>query len=226
MGYTTAFTGEFSCYRPENDHIGSFLRAVRDGDAAAPAALADWLLDHGDARAEAVAALANGPAERRHVLWSHFGLRSTHAGYLRAFSRTRRMKRDPEKAKGLPDPVRQAAGLPLGEEAAYFVGGTGYAGQDRDGSVVDYNDPPAGQPGLWCKWVPNELGTGIVWDRGEKFYDYIAWLEYLLEHFLTPWGYVVNGRVAWKGEDRADTGVIIVTANAVEVPGGRRPRRS
>ena len=44
------------------------------------------------------------------------------------------------------------------------------------------------QPGLWCQWVPNASGTAIVWDEGEKFYYYIEWIKYLIEHFLRAVG--------------------------------------
>jgi hypothetical protein len=138
-----------------------------------------------------------------------------HAKYLALFGSTRRMKRDAAKAAGLPDPVREGAGLPVGEEGGYFVGGKGYAGQDVDASVVDGNNPPEGQPGLWCQWVPSGDGAGIEWSGVEKFYYYTEWLEYLIEHFLGRWGYVMNGEVEWQGEDSADVGKIVVTKNKV-----------
>jgi hypothetical protein len=68
---------------------------------------------------------------------------------------------------------------------------------------------------LWCKWAPSEDHTAILWDEGEKFYDYIEWLEYLIQHFLVPWGYVVNGEVHWVGEDDLDRGTITVRHNVV-----------
>ena len=136
-----------------------------------------------------------------------------HAEYLRGFADTRRMKRDPQIVARLEDPVREEAGLPIGHDGAYFVGGEGMAGQGRDASILDYNRPPTGQPGLWCQWIPSEDGTAIEWDGGEKFYDYVEWLEYLIEHFLAPWGYVLNGRVDWEGEDR---GAIFVKNNIVK----------
>lgn len=135
--------------------------------------------------------------------------------YLTKFAETRRMKRAPTKASLLPDPLREAVGLPIGDEGAYFVGGTGYAGQDDDGCVVDHNCPPKGQPGLWCQWIPNDDGTEIEWDGGEKFYEYIYWIEYLIDHFLKPWGYVLNGVVGWYGDDRDDMGKIIIKDNVV-----------
>jgi hypothetical protein len=69
--------------------------------------------------------------------------------YLRRFADTRRMAR----AKG-----------------PYYTG-AGFRGQDDEADVTDYSHPPAGQPGLWCQWVPTDDGTGIEWDGGEKFYD-------------------------------------------------------
>lgn len=133
-----------------------------------------------------------------------------HAAYLKAFNATRRMKRDAFKAAEMPDPLRDAAGLPLGPDAAYFVGGGGSYGQDRDASVVDYNHEPEGQPGLWCQWTPSEDGAAIEWDQGEKFYYYGEWLAYIVEHFLKPWGYDLSGSVTWQGEEVGDVGTLSV----------------
>lgn len=144
-------------------------------------------------------------------------LREEHARYLHKFSRTRRVKRDSEKAARMDDPERLILNLAVGPQACYFVGGLSFAGQDRDDSILDYNKPPAGQPGLWCHWVPAEDGQGIEWDRGEKFYEYVDWLRYLVKHFLQQWGYVLNGDVAWSGEAHGDTGIIRVVNNVIEV---------
>ncbi len=144
--------------------------------------------------------------------------------YLDKFSETRRMKRD-AKVNALPDPFRNSVGLPVGAEGAYFVGAAGFAGQDRDPSIVDYNSPPNGQPSLWCQWIPTEDGKGIVWDGGEKFYSYIEWLEYLIENFLKPWGYKLNGEVEWQGEDSDDFGKIVVKNNKVSTKQGRKVYR-
>jgi len=146
-------------------------------------------------------------------------LRPEEARYLTQFAQTRRMKRDAVKAAVLPDPVREALNLHVGQEGCYFVGGLGFAGQDEDESVVDAGRPPKGQPGLWCQWVPTEDGQGIEWDGGEKFYDYVQWLDYLIEHFLKPWGYTLSGEVRWQGEDDEDTGTIHMTNNEVTVDG-------
>ncbi len=141
-------------------------------------------------------------------------LKPEHSAYLKAFRTTRRMKRDPRKAEELPDPEREAVGLPVGDEGGYFVGGS-FIGKDDDPSVLDPNTPPDGQPGLWCQWTPGRNGDTIEWDRGEKFYDYCEWLEYLIAHFLNPWGYSLSGCVEWCGEEERDTGEILVIDNKV-----------
>jgi hypothetical protein len=81
-------------------------------------------------------------------------------------------------------------------------------------SIIDYNQQPSGQPGLWCQW--NIVGNRLKWDGAEKFYHYVEWLEYLIEHFFKRWGYTLNGEVLWEGEWREDMGKIIVKDNVVE----------
>ena len=142
-------------------------------------------------------------------------LKDAHQNYLMAFSETRRMKRDSEKAVTMKDLNRTLVNLPIGEEGAYFTGGKGFMGQDFDESVIDGNCPPKGQPGLWCQWIPTENGDEIIWDSGEKFYNYTEWLEYIINHFLKPWGYTLNGQVLWQGEDINDRGLLIVKNNVV-----------
>ena len=144
-------------------------------------------------------------------------LRLEHATYLRTFSQTRRMKRDSLKTSLRSDPVREGVSLPVGDEGAYFVGEDGFKGQDIGPDVINPNIPPVGQPGLWCQWTPSEDGSTIQWDGGEKFYDYIEWIRYLIEHFLEPWGYTLSGEVRWEGEDHEDMGLIHISHNLVKV---------
>lgn len=164
------------------------------------------------------------------------------AKYLNQFSSTRRMKRAtgsledlPPSVWGrhhevtrlvetLPDPVREAVGLPVGSEGAYFVGSEN-CGQEHDGTILEYNDPPEGQPGLWCQWIAEQDSEGnytlISWDGNEKFYEYTAWLEYIIENFLKPWGRVLNGEVEWSGEEHGDIGLLVVNDNVVTTKKGR-----
>jgi hypothetical protein len=148
-------------------------------------------------------------------------MKREHAAYINKFCETRRMKRKTAIAQDMDDPIRRATGLPLGKDAAYFVGGRGDFGQDMDESVVENNRPPEGQPGLWCQWVvsvdPDDGKTYLMWDQGEKFYNYVEWLEYMVEHFFKPWGYTIKGEVRFVGEDAdVDRGIIYAKDNNVE----------
>jgi hypothetical protein len=122
--------------------------------------------------------------------------------FLKKFAETRRMKRN--------------LGPEFGIEGEFFVDAKGSFGQDKSLDVTDYNNPPRTQPGLWCQWIPSEDGKFIQWDGNEKFYEYVAWLEYLIKNFLAPKGYVLNGTVEWQGEDSEDVGRIGVKKNVVK----------
>lgn len=136
-----------------------------------------------------------------------------HKAYLVKFSEQRHMKRDPKVTESLPDPVRQAVGLEVGPEGDFFVGDDDPSQQVP--SIIDHNECPEDQPGLWCQWIPNEDGTAIVWDGGDKFYNYREWLLYVIDYFLAPWGYVLNGDVVWQGDDYDDVGLLAVRNNEV-----------
>ncbi len=82
------------------------------------------------------------------------------------------------------------------------------------------NDPD--RPDSWCDWIPSEDGTAIVWDEGEKFYNYVEWLDYIIAKYLAPWEYVLNGEVSWEGEDSDDFGIIKVVDNKIYLREGQR----
>jgi len=136
-------------------------------------------------------------------------LKPEHKAYLKAFSRVRHVAWCAQIG-GQADPVRLAVGLPVGENGTYYVGDVDPYG----GLALDHNGTPPGVPGLWCHWRP-DTDTSLAWDGSEKFYDYEAWLEYLIEHFLAPWGYAVEGTVEFQGEASDDRGVIGIKGNKV-----------
>lgn len=145
-------------------------------------------------------------------------LTGEHEKYLIAFSRTRRMARDPKVLASMSDPLREAVGLPIGYEGAFYVNSfydeSSYRGQGDDPSVLDHNSPPHGQPGLWCQWIPGLDADTLEWDQGEKFYFYIEWLVYMVNSFFNPWGYTLEGEVWWQGEEPDDFGKLICTPDA------------
>ena len=144
--------------------------------------------------------------------------------YINRFSTTRRIKRNVEKIKETySDWKKLSFNGDLGEDGEYFVGDSDWA-LDRfsrddsfDASIIDYNEPPAKQPGLWCQWVVSLDGKYLEWDGNEKFYDYVEWLEYLINHFFTPSNIFLNGNVMWRGENFDDIGKITVEHNKITI---------
>ena len=123
--------------------------------------------------------------------------------FLVKFNNTRRMARKVDKKHGV--------------EGEFYVDGTCFRGQHDDPSVINHNRPPRTQPGLWCQWKPTDDKKGIEWDGGEKFYDYIEWLVYIIKNFLAAKKYILDGKVRWEGEDPADTGTITVINNEIKI---------
>lgn len=125
--------------------------------------------------------------------------------FLNKLAETRRMKR--KVSEGL-----------YGVEGEFFVDSKAEFGQDTNNpNVIDMNEPPRTQPGLWCQWEPTEDGLEIKWNDGDKFYEYVDWIEYLIKKILAPNGYVLNGQVDWRGEDFYDIGSIIIKDNEVKI---------
>ena len=126
--------------------------------------------------------------------------------YLKKFSGTRRMKRklDPK----------------YGVEGEFYVDGGGDFGQAQEPNIIDYNESPSTQPGLWCQWAPTDDGKHIEWNGTEKFYEYFLWLKYILEKLLVPKGYLLSGVVHWTGEDHSDIGTIQAIGSDILVEEG------
>lgn len=121
--------------------------------------------------------------------------------FLKKLNRTRRMKRD------LPSEY--------GEGGEFYVDGGGWAGQATEDNIIDYNQPPGSQPGLWCQWFPVSDRLHLEWDGKEKFYCYVEWLEYLINKIFEPRGYTLNGVVQYRGDDMDDYGIITIFNNTV-----------
>jgi hypothetical protein len=155
--------------------------------------------------------------------------------YINLISYTRRMKRDVNKLMklyqgkyGNPFAIDNTPESIYGEFGEYFAMNDDDFGQGRDSSIIDYNCAPGeshygdpkstkiGQPGLWCQWIIHEDGFELEWNGAEKFYNYIEWLKYLIDHFFEPWGIKLNGEIEWQGEDMSDRGKIGVIDNVVK----------
>jgi len=164
------------------------------------------------------------------------GIKQEQINYINLLSSTRRMKRDVNKLMeiyegkyGNPFATEKTPEAIYGVDGEYFVHEEPYNYGKHHESIINYNCPPGqanfegenknGQPGLWCQWeiVDNGAdGCYLQWDGGEKFYNYVEWLKYLIKTFFKPWGVVLNGEIYWNGEDREDLGCIVVKDNKVK----------
>lgn len=73
------------------------------------------------------------------------------------------------------------------------------------------------KPSIWLQWeiVEENKSHYLEWDGSEKFYNYVEWLEYIIQKFFKKWGVELNGVIQWRGEEWEDFGRIIVINNEV-----------
>jgi hypothetical protein len=135
--------------------------------------------------------------------------------YINAFGNTRRMKRSTllleQEYKG-----KFGFNSEYGAEGEYFVGGKGLLGQNYDATVININEPPSTQPGLWCHWEITDDGKFIQWSGAEKFYDAREWMKYIIENFIGK-KHKCNGVIHAQGEDSDDVWDLIVEDNLVRI---------
>lgn len=72
-------------------------------------------------------------------------------------------------------------------------------------------------PDSYCQWRLTKNCQGIEWDRGEKFYEYIEWLQWIIDQCLKPEGIELSGSVKFDGEDSDDFGYLKIVDGKVIV---------
>ena len=72
-------------------------------------------------------------------------------------------------------------------------------------------------PNSYFQWEISKEGIRLEWDGKEKFYNYIELLEYIVHKMVIPWGYTLNGKVVWSGEEVTGCGVIEIKDNVISV---------
>jgi hypothetical protein len=139
-------------------------------------------------------------------------LNEQEVSYLQRFSESRRMNR--RNGPYFIDPEDENRGI-----------------WDVAEDVIDHNEPPRGQPGLWCGWTVSNDGKYVLWDGGEKFYYSAKWMKYLIDHFLMhralgmgaselegfTFNHTLNGTIEAQGEEASDRWLLIVEDNVVKV---------
>lgn len=161
-------------------------------------------------------------------------LQDRHEAYLQVWLPMEHRAYYEDKLKDIPDPLREAVGLPIGPEGVYA---TCVESPDehwtKDGIVLEPRtigereelrhltpDTAAWCPTRYCYWTVESDDTGrceLQAPQSGKVYSYQEWLLFLLKKFFVPWGYTLNGQVNWNGEDRTDMGVMRIEDNVLSV---------
>ncbi|GCE26403.1 hypothetical protein KDA_18870 [Dictyobacter alpinus] len=156
-------------------------------------------------------------------------LKPEHKAYLRRFAEIRHLALNEEKLQNYPDPLREAVGLSIGKYGMYFTGlidpegvgddlllgySFGIDKMDTISTLEIHHEGAFWAPSTFCQWIPTDNGNGIV-AEGEKFYGYVTWLRFLLDHFLLPWGYELSGEISYQGE-QGEHGRIIVAHQEIQ----------
>lgn len=158
-------------------------------------------------------------------------LKPEHKAYLQRFSEIRHLVLDEDRLKAYPDPLREAVRLPIGKHGMYFTGLI-EAEEIGEDFLVDYafsfgiieaisslevqrTNENVWAPSYYCQWLPTSNYRGIK-AEGDKFYGYIDWLRFIMDHFLIPWGYELSGTVSYRGE-QGERGRIIVADNEISM---------
>lgn len=72
-------------------------------------------------------------------------------------------------------------------------------------------------PSIWRQWevVSCDGDQYLQWNEAEKFYNYVEWLQYLIDNYFKPWGVTLEGSILWRGEDFEDMGKICIDGDKV-----------
>jgi len=81
-------------------------------------------------------------------------------------------------------------------------------------AIAESSEPDL--PGYGSLLTVSEERDAILPEEGESRHGVRMWLKLLIEHFLGPRGYVLNGEVEWDGEDLEDRGRLFIKDNELE----------
>ncbi len=137
--------------------------------------------------------------------------------YIQNFAKTRRIKRD---SAILMKRFNGEYGLNgnYGIEGEFYVGGEDAFSPDKDYSILDFDNPSSNQFSLKCEWTVTDDGKKLVWTKNELFYEYLNWLNYMIDNFFIPWNIKLNGTLTYQGQqEKEDAGIITVKNNIVSL---------
>ena len=112
-----------------------------------------------------------------------------------------------------PDALREAIGLPLGEDAAFFVGHSSNGLKGRNPFIDKHNmlsPGPGGQPHCGsCPWQLTDDGTQILPDKRKLAAMPLKWLGWLVTNLLSHWNIDIRGVASYDDPCTSQEGKIV-----------------
>lgn len=134
--------------------------------------------------------------------------------YINKFAKTTHVRRDPEILKQDPN-WKECAFCGLGEptfgtkDAAFFAG--------YNDTSIQYYIACETAPSKHCNWYMTDLSS-LEWNGASDNKNYFAWLDFLIQNFFKPCGYILNGSIHFSNnEDSADFGCIVCKDNVLQI---------
>lgn len=139
------------------------------------------------------------------------------AEFLRAFLAVQHGYWPVEYVSKQSDPLREAVILPLGEDAAFFVG---HHSNDLRGrhpfvdSCHAFQVGPGGQPHCgMCPWHLSQDATQLKPDNKGTTMMPMKWLGWLTQHLFQPWQIDITGKVLLDDPCTGQEGAVIAVSN-------------
>ena len=89
---------------------------------------------------------------------------------------------------------------------------------DEQYNIINNGGDWAFAPGDYCLWILENDKQTFTWIiDSEGRWDPVKWIRYIVDNFIQPWGYFLNGEVKWFGEEDDDDGCINIKNNIVTV---------
>ena len=116
-----------------------------------------------------------------------------------------------------PDALREAVGLPLGEDAAFFVGHSSNGLKGRNPFIDKHNMSPAGPGGQphcgSCPWQLSDDGTQILPDKKILAAMPLKWLGWLVTKLFSHWNIDIRGVASYDDPCTSQEGKVVAENN-------------
>jgi len=144
-------------------------------------------------------------------------LSKAQASYLQAFLAVQHGFWPIEYVQQQSDSLREAVGLPLGEDAAFYVGHFSNGLKGRHPFIDKHTTTcpgPGDQPHCGnCPWELSTDNSQLVPDKKKLATMPLKWLGWLVSHLLTPWKINVTGVASYDDPCTSQEGRIVAESS-------------